>query len=144
MSNQLRTLLRHERSPVPPGIDRGARHWSAIQVMSSTWFFVESCEEFEGEIQRWVTASIREAVNIQKGLAPARWARIFVCLRAPSSIREATLFEEVDEAYQVEASNSHLFRLINGMSFLDGSEATQLTQSEPMELKLLYNRRTSQ
>jgi hypothetical protein len=144
MSNQLRTLLRHERSPVPPGIDRGARHWTAIQVMTSTWFFVESCEEYGGEIQRWVTASIREAVNIQKALTPSRWARIFVCLHAPLSIGQSTLFEEIDEAYQVEASKSHLFRLANGMSFLDVSEATQPTQSSPMELGLLYSRKTSQ
>jgi hypothetical protein len=142
MSNQIRTLIQDERTLGPNLKVRGARHWSAAEVLSSTWFFVESCVEGEGSIQRWVTTSILEATKIKRALEPSTWARIFICIRAPKSIREATLFEEIDKAYLVGASGMQIFELANGLSYVLGAESTRDTRStEAKEMRLLYNRK---
>ena len=134
-------MLQDERTLGPNQKVRGARHWSAAEVLSSTWFFVESCIEGEGSIQRWVTTSISEATKIKKALEPSTWARIFICMRAPRSIREATLFEEIDKAYSVGASGLQIFELTNGLSYVHGAETTRDTSTEAKEMRLIYNRK---
>lgn len=141
MPNQIRTLLRHERAMEAPRKDRGARHWSAAQVLTSTWYFVECCKDYELDLQRWVTTSIEEATDIHRSLGTSRWVRIYICLRAPMSIQEATLFEEIDEAYQVGASGSYLFQLANGLAYVVGAETVREVCSKPLELELVYNRK---
>ncbi len=142
MPNQIRTLLRHECTLAATQKDRGARQWSAAQVMTSTWFFIECCEEHEQDIQRWVTNSFKEAADIQKSLGPSGWARFFICLRAPVSIREASLFEEVDETYEVIACGSYLFQLATGLSYVVGTKTVREVWSKPQELQLLYKRKS--
>jgi hypothetical protein len=141
MSNQIRTLVQDERTLGPNQKVRGARHWSAAEVLSSTWFFVESCIEGEGSIQRWVTTSMSEATKIKRALEPSTWARIFICMRAPKSIREATLFEEIDKAYSVGASGLQIFELTNGLSYVVGTGSTRETSTETKEMQLLYTRK---
>lgn len=141
MSNQLRTLLRHERTPPPDERERGVRQWSAVQLLSPTWFFVESFDAGDGGMQRWITASMVEAANIQRGLEPAKWARIFVCLHASQSIGQGTLFEEIDAAYQFGSSSEQMFQLANGMCFVVGTARTMVADTEPKELRLLYHRK---
>jgi hypothetical protein len=108
--------------------------------MSATWFVVEACIDGQVEIQRWVTTSIRQAAQIQKNLEPFRWAQIFVCMRAPLSIANATVFEVVVEAYEIVASSGYLYRLANGMSFIDAEERAQGAWNRPQELRLVYQR----
>lgn len=141
MSRQLQTLLRHERTPPANERERGVRQWSAVQLLSPTWFFVESFDLGDGRAQRWITASMIEAANIQRGLEPAKSARIFVCLHASQSIGQGTLFEEIDEAYQLGNSSEQMFQLANGMCFVVGADSTKVPNSEPKELKLLYHRK---
>ena len=82
-----------------------------------------------------------EAANIQRGLEPVKWARIFVCLHASQSVNNGTLFEEIDEAYQVGNSTEQMFQLTNGMCFVVGAESTKVPSTEPKEVKLLYHRK---
>jgi len=144
MSNQIRTLVHDERTLGPNQRVRGARHWSAAEVLSSTWFFVESCVHGEDSIQRWITTSISEATKIKKALEPSTWARIFICTRAPKSIREATLFEEIDRAYVVGASGIQIFELANGLSYVLGAETSRGASIEAKEMRLLYRRESIQ
>ena len=144
MSNQIRTLVQDERTLGPNQKVRGARHWSAAEVLSSTWFFVESCIEGEGSIERWVTTSILEATKIKRALEPSTWARIFICMRAPRSIREATMFEEIDKAYLVGSSGIQVFELTNGLSYVLGSENPRDSSTEVKEMSLLYSRKATQ
>ena len=141
MSSKLRTLLRHERTPPFEERGRGERHWSAVQLLSPTWFFVESSDIGDGHVHRWITTSMVEAANIQRGLEPVKWARIFVCLHASQSVNNGTLFEEIDEAYQVGNSTEQMFQLTNGMCFVVGAESTKVPSTEPKEVKLLYHRK---
>jgi hypothetical protein len=57
------------------------------------------------------------------------------------SIREATLFEEIDEAYQVGASGPCLFHLATGLSYVVGTETIREVWAEPEKLQLLYSRK---
>ena len=139
MKNNLRTYLQHANAGRERA--RGTRVWSAVEILTSTWFFVEVCYEPESGIQRWVATSINEAVNFQKALKPSGWARIFVCLRAPLCIREATLFEEIDEAYQLDTNDSFLFQLATGLSYVVGAETVREVLIRPRELQLIYNRK---
>ena len=83
-----------------------------------------------------------EAANIQRGLEPVKWARIFVCLHAIKSISNGTLFEEIDEAYQLgNTTEQMLFQLTNGMCFVVGADGTKPPSAEPQEVKLLYHRK---
>ena len=141
MSNQIRTLVQDERTLGPNQKVRGARHWSAAEVLTSTWFFVESCIEGERSIQRWVTTSILEATKIRRALEPSTWARIFICMRAPRSIREATMFEEIDKAYLASASGIQIFELTNGLSYVLGAENSPDISTEAKEMRLIYNRK---
>ena len=134
-------MLNHERTLNVDQRERGVRHWSAVQLTSPTWFFVESFDLGDGYAQRWITASMMEAANIQRGLEPAKSARIFVCLHASQSIGQGTLFEEIDEAYQLGSTSEQMFQLGNGMCFVVGADSTKVPSSEPKELKLLYHRK---
>lgn len=140
MQSQIRTVLKHEHTSSSPNKERGSRYWAAAEVMSATWFVIETCIEEAGrnEIKRWVTTSIGEAAKIQHSQAPFIWSQIYACLRAPQSVRSATVFEVVKEAYQLGPAGSFLYRLENGMSFATDEGLTQGVQSEPTELKLLY------
>lgn len=140
MPNHIRTLLRDECPPTSANKDRGTRYWVAVEIQSSTWFVVESCVKRGEDIKRWVTTSIREADYIIRRLERTRLTRIFVCLRAPGSIWDGTMFEEIDKAFELGTSNSHLFQLTNGLSFIDDSESTQTESTKPVALQLIYNR----
>ena len=143
MQSHIRTVLKHEHTPTTQDKERGSRYWAAVEVLSQTWFVVETCiEEAEkNEIKRWITTSIREAVQIQRSLEPFIWSQIYVCLRAPQSIRLATLFEVVNEAYQLGAVESYLYRLENGMSFTSSEGQGKGICLEPSEIKLVYSQR---
>lgn len=143
MPYQIRTLVRHEDTTEGPYKERGSRYWTAAELLSSTWFVVESCIEISGvnEIRRWVTTSIREATQIQLRQAPFIWSQIFVCLRAPRSVRSATVFEVLDEAYQSLASGAYVYQLANGVSFKSGREQALVDNAAPEELTLVYARR---
>ncbi len=80
-------------------------------------------------------------MDIPKSLGPSRWARIFICCHSPVTIREATLFEEIDEAYEVGASGTYLFLLATGLSYVVGTETVREVWAKPKELQLLYNRK---
>lgn len=138
MPNQIRTLLRDEYPAQGISKERGSRYWTAAEVSAPIWFVVESCIEVSEkfEIQRWVTTSIQHAASIQRGFEPSVWSQIFVCMRAPLSVRNATVFEVVNEAYKCGAG--FVYRLANGMSFMTGNEGILLTGSEPTELELVY------
>ena len=140
MRNQIRTILRHEDSSPDLDKERGSRYWSAAELLSSTWFVIETYIEVSGvnEIRRWVTTSIGEAAQIQRSQGPFIWSQIYACLRAPQSVRSATVFEVVKEAYQLGPVGSFLYRLENGMSFTTDEGSIQGVQSEPTKLELLY------
>jgi hypothetical protein len=143
MPDLIRTTLKHEASAPGPDPERGSRYWLAAEIMSSTWFVIEACTERAGrnEIQRWVTTSIREAARLQHSQEPFVWSNIFVCLRAPLSIRSATVFEKVTEAYQAGAGGSYLYRLGNGMSFITDEKHAQGVPPAPDALELVYAHR---
>ncbi|MDR3453168.1 MAG: hypothetical protein P4L96_10245 [Rhodoferax sp.] len=143
MPHQIRTTLRHEDTSEALYKERGSRYWTAAELLAPTWFVVETCIEISGvnEIRRWVTTSIREATQIQLGQAPFIWSQIFVCIRAPLSVRSATVFEVVDEAYQLLASGAYVYQLANGMSFKTGGEQLPVDNAAPEELTLVYARR---
>ena len=143
MQSQIRTVLKHEHTSSSPEKERGSRYWAAAEIMSSTWFVIETCIEEAGrnEIKRWVTTSIGEAVLIQHSQRPFIWSQIYVCLRAPQSVRLATVFEVVKEAYQLGAVDSYLYRLENGMSFSSGEGQAQGIRLEPSESRLVYSQR---
>ena len=143
MPYQIRTLVRHEDTTEGPYKERGSRYWTAAELLSSTWFVVETCIEVSGvnEIRRWVSTSIREAVQIQLGQAPFIWSQIFVCLRTPRSVRSATVFEVVDEAYQSLASGAYVYQLASGMTFKTEIEQAPGDDPTPEALTLVYARR---
>lgn len=141
MSSKLRTQLRNERTPPADERARGERYWSAVQLLSPTWFFVESSDIGDGYMHRWITTSMVEAAIIQRGLEPVKWARIFVCMRASQSVSDGTLFEEIEEAYQLGDTPEQMFQLTNGMCFVIGADSTKPKSSEPKEVKLLYHRK---
>ena len=140
MPHQIRTILRQEDTSPSPDKERGSRYWWAAEVLSPTWFVVESCIEVNGtnEIQRWVTTSIHHAAGILRGFEPSNWSQIFVCMRAPLSVRNATVFEVVQEAYQSDPGATYVYRLANGMSFIDGEQREHGAYTEPTQLKLVY------
>ena len=135
--------MRHEDSSPDLDKERGSRYWSAAELLSSTWFVVETCIEVSGvnEIRRWVTTSISDAANLQDSQRPFIWSQIFVCLRAPHSVRSATVFEVVKEAYQLGPIGSYLYRLDNGISFSTDEAPAQDIQSNPVKLQLVYSQR---
>lgn len=143
MRHQIRTILRHEDTSSSSDKERGSRYWAAAEVMSSTWFVVETCIEVSGknEIQRWVTMSISDAAQIQRSQEPYAWSHIFVCLRAPLSVRSATVFEVVTEAYQLGSDGSYLYQLENGMTFVTSEGNAQGVQPDSKELRLVYAHR---
>ena len=143
MPHQIRTLVRHEDTTEGPYKERGSRYWTAVELLAATWFVVETCIEISGvnEIRRWITTSIREAVQIQRGQEPFVWSQIFVCMRAPRSVRNATVFEVVDEAYQSLATDTYVYQLANGMTFKTEIEHSPGDNPTPEELTLVYARR---
>lgn len=136
MQSKIRTIIKHEETSSRPDKKRGSRYWAAAEIMSATWFFIETCiEEAEGnEIKRWVTTSIREAVEIQRCHQPYEWSRIFVCLRAPLSVRNAVVFEVVTEVHHLGSSGAYLYRLENGMSFSTDEGTADGVQPNPAQL----------
>lgn len=130
----------HERTLKPPNSERGSRFWVAAELLDTTWFLLETCVNVSGrnEIRQWVTPSINRAVEIKNSMEPCQWCHIFVCLRAPLSIQNGTIFEVVREAYQAGARDSYVYILQNGMSFSAGTESPQGTSDEPQKLKLIY------
>lgn len=143
MPQQIRTLVRHE--DVSPSVDkeRGSRYWSAAEIMSSVWFVVEASVEVSGrfELRRWVTTSIGEAAQIQRGQDPFNWSRVFVCMRAPFSVRDGTVFEVVKDAYQSQAGGAYVYHLANGMTFRTENEQVPRDPEAPEELTLVYAHR---
>jgi hypothetical protein len=140
MPNQIRTLLRDEYTMVENQRERGSRYWTAAELLSQTWFVVESCIDVSGkkEIRRWVTTSIHEAAAIQRGFELSIWSQIFVCTRVPVNVRDATVFEVLNEAYYSVRDGSYVYRLGNGMSFIDGERRQHGAYTAPTELKLVY------
>lgn len=136
MSLQLRTLLSNEDTYPHPDKERGSRYWRAVEVLSSTWFLVESQNDVG--VRRWMTASITEAAYIQKTLEPSRWSRIFICLYSPLSISQGTLFEEILEVHLVSADGPYLFKLANGLSFAGNLGGSQKPSMAPHEVSVLY------
>lgn len=132
----IRTVLTDERTSKV----RGSRLWAAAELSSTTWFVTETSVEVSGEyeVQQWVTHSISQAVLIQRSLEPYIWSRIFVCMRAPTSIQNGTLFEVVREAYQSGSRDSYFLLLDNGMSFSTGTETPQQIDDVPEKLNLIY------
>lgn len=112
----LRTIARNELTDVP---ERGSRFWSTAEIMTPTWFVVEvSCQHLDSaEIRRWVTASFHDATQIQQSCRPYLWAQIYVCLRAPLSVRSGIIFEVINEAHVLPGSGNVVFHLANGLSF---------------------------
>ena len=96
MKNLIRTVLEHESDAK----ERGSRYWAAAEVPSPIWFVVECCVEVSGrgEVQRWVTTSVHHAASIERGFMPKLWSHIIVCMRAPLSLRNASVFEVLKEA----------------------------------------------
>lgn len=143
MSHQIRTLVRHEDTTEGAYKERGSRYWTAAELLAPTWFVVETCIEISGvnEIRRWVTTSIGEAARIQRGQDPFVWSQIFVCLRAPRSVRSATIFEVVNEAYQSLASDAYIYQLANGMAFKTEIGQVPGNDLAPEELTLVYTHR---
>jgi hypothetical protein len=136
MSLQLRTLRRHEHTHPHPEKERGSKYWRAVEVLSSTWFVVESQNEIG--IRRWMTASITEAAHIQRSLEPSRWSRIFICLYSPFSISQGTLFEEILEVHLVSADGPYVFKLANGLTFAGDVGSNQKPSMAPEEISVLY------
>ena len=62
-------------------------------------------------------------------------------MRAPRSIREATMFEEIDKAYLASASGIQIFELTNGLSYVLGAENSPDISTEAKEMRLIYNRK---
>jgi hypothetical protein len=140
MHQQIRTALLHERKSSTSPKERGSRFWVAAELLSTTWFIAETCVEVDGknEIQQWVTPSINRAVDIQRALEPYQWGRLFICMRTPVGIQNATLFEVVHKAYQAGFRDSYVILLDNGMSFSTGAEAPQEIIGQPDTLRLIY------
>ena len=141
MRQSLRTLVRHENLSDKRDTERGSRYWSAAEILTPTWFVLETCIEVGGvnKIKSWVTTSISDAANLQDSQRPFIWSQIFVCLRAPHSVRSATVFEVVKEAYQLGPIGSYLYRLDNGISFSTDEAPAQDIQSNPVKLRLVYS-----
>ena len=142
MRQSLRTLIRHEKLSNKRDTERGSRYWSAAEILTPTWFVLETCIEVGGvnKIKNWVTTSISDAANLQDSQRPFIWSQIYVCLRAPQSVRLATVFEVVNEAYHLGAVESYLYRLDNGMSFTSSEGQGKGICLEPSEIRLVYSK----
>ena len=144
MRGQIRTVLSQEDKSDTNDKERGSRYWTAAEIQTSTWFVVETCFEQLGEnvIQRWITTSIHDAVAFEREMAPFNWSHIFVCLRAPLSVRNATIFEVLKEAYQVGRRGTYTYHLENGMTFVTGALGNVITSpDDTQEVRLVYSSR---
>jgi hypothetical protein len=120
MRSQIRTLLQHERVTGTADKQRGARFWVAAELLSSTFFVVEVCSEYTSttEVQRWVTTSIREAVRVEDWLTPNKWSRIYMHISAPLTVLDGAVYELLQEAHKVEGSDTYVYKLAKGMTFV--------------------------
>jgi hypothetical protein len=116
--------------------------WEAAELGASSWFVVEVCSDDEKAVERWVTTSIRIAVQLQKVATPSSWSRIIACLHVPERPRSAPIFEEVTAAYQFGSGNSYLLRLADGTSFSTQETEPDASQSNPKQLMAFYENTT--
>lgn len=140
MSDLIRTLVQDERSLGPNVKMRCARHWSAAEILSPTWFILESCAAGSGYISRLFIPSILEAMAIERALPPPKWVRLTICIGTSTSIPEPTRYEEIDKAYVVGASRIQVFKLTNGLSYMLDAEGTREKSSDAKEMRLIYKR----
>ena len=137
MNSHLRTFRVNEGPRPDKDKARGARYWSAVEILSSTWFLVASENDDVG-VRRWMTTSIFEASRIQKTLEPSRWSRIYICLYAPMSLSQDTLFEEIVEVHMINPGGPYLYKLANGLSFAGDAKGNPTEGTVPQEISMLY------
>jgi hypothetical protein len=142
MTTQIRTFIEDENTSSSFDKDRGARNWSAAQIMSPLSFVVDICVEVgcKLETKRWITTSILEVVLIQKIYKPFVWAQVFLSARTPHDASGGFLFEEVSEAYQTGRVNSYIYRLTNGKAFMPDNPHTAEDEGLPSHIKLVYSK----
>lgn len=141
MSKLIRTYVQDARELGPNTKMRGARHWTAVQILSPMWFEVVSCLQGSGHIDEWVAPSISQAIEISKSLGPTRWTRIFIRMRTSKSILDAIVHEEIDKAYVVLESGGHVLKLTNGFSYtIEAEEDAGDKSSDIKEMRLIYSR----
>jgi hypothetical protein len=82
MSHQIRTQTKFEDHSTERDKERGSRFWSTAEIMTTTWFVVETCVDVREtvEIRRWITTSIEDASEVRRSQAPYRWGRVFDCI----------------------------------------------------------------
>jgi hypothetical protein len=136
----IRTMLEDENTRIS---ERGARFWKAAEILESTWFLVE-VGDIGAQVattERWLTTSIQEAVNLNRELSNRSWTRIYICLNAPLSLSNGTLFEEVTSVQLVVEEGLCLFDLANGMSFALPTRKAEDGKIAPKTLKSLYSQK---
>ena len=136
----IRTMLEDENTRIS---ERGARFWKAAEIVESTWFLVEVGDigAQVGTTERWLTTSIQEAVGLSREFSNRSWTRIYICLNAPLSLSNGTMFEEVSSVELVVEDGLCLFNLANGMSFALPTAKAESEKTAPKTLKSLYSQK---
>lgn len=141
MTFLIRTVLKHEvTAPAPNKQPRTFRYWRKVELMSEIWFLVEAVVDADGdsEIRRFITTSIEDAAAIEEDLQPY-WCNVYVCLRAPHNIRNATVFEVVRTAHASAVTGLTTYHLANGMTFAAAGEAVpEVDRKGPTRLRRIY------
>jgi hypothetical protein len=139
----MRSFIRTVRTEALTSIvERGAMFWEAAELGASSWFVVEVCSVDDKAVERWITPSIRKAVQLQKGRTPSSWSRITACLHVPENVRSAPIFQEVTAAYQIGTGDSYLLRFADGMSFSTQETEPDATQTGPKQVMAFYETST--
>ena len=135
----MRSFIRTVRTEALTSIvERGAMFWEAAELGASSWFVVEVCSVDDKAVERWITPSIRKAVQLQKGTTPSSWSRITACLHVPENVRSAPIFQEVTAAYQIGTGDSYLLRFADGTSFSTQETEPDATQTGPKQVMAFY------
>jgi hypothetical protein len=141
MTFLIRTRRKDEATaPAPNKQPLTYRYWETVELLSEIWFLVEASVETSGDnkIQRFITTSIQNAAAIEKSLQPY-WCTVYVCLRAPLNIRNATVFEVVQEAHASADTGLTTYHLANGMTFaLPGESVPEVEGGGPKRLQRIY------
>lgn len=144
--NCFRTLAKNELREQSQNGTRGSRFWSSAEILTPTWYVLEACTEHvdKTQVRTWVTSTFYEATQVQRNLGDFLWAHIFVCLRAPLSVRNGTIFEEIVEVHVLPDTGDLVLHLRNGLSFQTRAESGNefsVEQNSPGQVKLLYTNR---
>jgi hypothetical protein len=141
--NCLRTLVKSEITKESQSEwERGTRCWLSAEIMSPAWFVVEvSMDELiTGKTKSWIATNFQVAAQIQKSQEPYKWSNIFVCMRTPHSVRNATVYEVVNQVYALPGSRTLVFQLVSGMALELENASLAPNLGDINEVKLIYSK----